>query len=593
MGVFSTSLRTHTCGELRAKNEGERVTLTGWVHSHRDHGGVIFIDLRDRFGITQIVFEPAHNQELHKEAEKIRREWVIQVEGVVRKRTPGMENPKIPTGEIEILADKLTILNKSKTPPFEIEDREKLTEETRFRYRYLDLRRPSMFKKLYFRHKAAQVVRNFLSENGFVEVETPMLVKSTPEGARDFIVPSRLHPGKFYALPQSPQLYKQILMVAGIDRYFQLARCLRDEDLRADRQPEHTQIDFEMSYVEEKDIHNLVENLMKKLFKELLGIDLETPFPRLTYKDAMLYYGSDKPDLRFDLKIVDVTDIVKDSEFSVFKSVVEKGGVVRCIAPKGEFSRKDLDDYIAFAQKNGAKGMAWMRYTEKGLESNIVKYFPEEIQQKLIERVKPEVGSVLMFIADKEKLTAEVIGKLRLKVAEDKGYIPDDPNLFKFVWIVDFPLFEWDEEKRKWEPAHHMFTMPKKEFIGKLKDDPGSVICSQFDLVLNGVELGSGSIRINDPKIQEEVMEVVGFPKEVAYERFGFLLKAFEYGAPPHGGMGLGFDRLVALMQGENDIREVIAFPKTSSGVSLIDDSPSEVTTEQLEELHIKIVKPK
>ena len=588
--MIKTALRTNSCGELSVENAGSVVTLSGWVHSYRDHGGVLFVDLRDKYGLTQVVFEPTHTPELIEDASKVRREWCIQVTGTVRKRAEGMENSNLATGSIEILADAFEVFNKSKVPPFEIDDREKINEDVRYKYRYMDLRRPNMLKKMQFRSKAAQVVRNFLSSDDFLEIETPLLVRSTPEGARDFVVPSRIHPGSFYALPQSPQLYKQILMVAGMDRYFQIARCLRDEDLRQDRQPEHTQIDLEMSYVETSDIHRVVEGMFNKLFKEMLNLDLPTTFPRMSYKDAVLYYGTDKPDLRFDVKITDVTEIVKDSDFAVFKSVAGSGGVIRCIAPKADFTRKDLDDNIVFAQKCGAKGMAWMRVTENGLESNIVKFFSEEIQKQLLEATKAEVGSVLMFIADTEKTAINVLGRLRNKIGADKELINKDE--FNLVWIVDFPLFE-KNDAGKLEPAHHMFTMPNKEWLDRIATAGEEITCTQFDLVMNGVELGSGSVRINNPEVQKAVMDVVGFNDEMAEDRFGFLLDAMKYGAPPHGGCGIGFDRLLTLMLGESDIREVIAFPKTSTASSLLDGAPSQIGLDQIMELSLKILQPK
>jgi len=587
--VIQTALRTNSCGELTVKNEGNVVTISGWVHSYRDHGGVLFIDLRDKYGITQVVFEPTNSPEIMEEASTIRREWSIQVKGAIRQRAEGMANDKLATGGIELLANELVVFNESKVPPFEIDDRIKINEDVRYKYRYLDLRRPGMLKKMQFRSKAAQVIRNFLVSDDFMEIETPLLVRSTPEGARDFVVPSRTHQGTFYALPQSPQLYKQILMVAGMDRYFQIARCLRDEDLRQDRQPEHTQIDLEMSYVDTADIHRVVEGMLNKLFKDMLNIDLPESFQQMSYKDAILYYGTDKPDLRFDMKITDVTDIVKESDFSVFKAVAGSGGKIRCIAPKAEFSRKDLDDNIKFAQKCGAKGMAWMRVTENGLESNIVKFFSEDIQKQLLEVTNAEVGSVLMFIADKEKMTASVLGRLRNKIGAEKEFIKDKTE-FKLLWIIDFPLFETNSDGIL-EPAHHMFTMPNKEWLDKINTGGEDITCTQFDLVMNGVELGSGSVRINDPKVQKAVMDVVGFDEKMAEERFGFLLEAMKYGAPPHGGCGIGFDRLLTLMLGESDIREVIAFPKTSTASSLLDGAPSEIGIEQIMELSLKVLK--
>ena len=587
--MIKTALRTNSCGELSVENEGNVVTLSGWVHSYRDHGGVLFIDLRDKYGVTQVVFEPTHTPEIMEDAAKVRREWCIQITGTVRKRAEGMANDNLATGSIELLADELEVFNKSKVPPFEIDDREKINEDVRYKYRYLDLRRPKMLKKMQFRSKANQIVRNFLVSDDFLEIETPLLVRSTPEGARDFVVPSRVHHGSFYALPQSPQLYKQILMVSGMDRYFQIARCMRDEDLRQDRQPEHTQIDLEMSYVDTNDIHTVVEGMFGKIFKGMLDIDLPVTFPHMTYKDAMLYYGTDKPDLRFDVKIADVTDIVKESDFSVFKAVAKSGGSIRCIAPKADFSRKDLDDNIKFAQNCGAKGMAWMRVTEDGLESNIVKFFSEDIQKQLLEATNAEVGSVLMFIADKEKTTVDVLGRLRNKIGADKELIRKDE--FNLVWIVDFPLFDKKEDGTL-EPAHHMFTMPNKEWLDKIDTAGDEITCTQFDLVMNGVELGSGSVRINNPEIQKAVMDVVGFDEKMAEERFGFLLDAMKYGAPPHGGCGIGFDRLLTLMLGETDIREVIAFPKTSTASSLLDGAPSQIGLDQIMELNLKVLQP-
>lgn len=580
--------RTNTCGELTKKQVGKKVSLAGWDHSRRDHGNIIFIDLRDRYGLTQIVFDPSQHEKVHALAEKLRREDVIQVTGTVRARPEGMGNPNLKTGEIEVLIEELVIFSSAETPPLEVDDRIEAGEDMRMKYRYLDLRRPIMLSRLEFRHKLTQVVRNYFSSNGFMEIETPLLVRATPEGARDYLVPSRVHTGSFYALPQSPQLYKQILMVAGVDRYFQLARCLRDEDLRKDRQPEHTQIDFEMSFVHQKDIIEYVSGLFSEIVKDRKGINLDPKkdFPILTYEESMENYGTDKPDLRFGLKLFDVTDIVKDSEFSVFQSVVAAGGIVKCINPEKDIPRKEIDSFISFCQDNGAKGMAWMRVSEKGLESNIAKYFPEEIQKKLIDKVGAKPGSVLMFIADKKKNTNEIISKLRVELGTKLNLIKEGD--LKFCWVVDFPLFDFDEDTGAWTPAHHMFSMPKEEHLPLLEKDPGKVLADLFDVVLNGVELGSGSIRISRPDIQERVMKVIGLSHDEAMKKFGFLLEAYKYGGPPHGGMGIGLDRLTALLLGLTDIREVIAFPKNKAAQCPMDGSPSTVDAAQVKELGIK-----
>ncbi|MFT4297807.1 MAG: aspartate--tRNA ligase [Candidatus Woesearchaeota archaeon] len=582
---MKTQLRTHTCGELNNKNISQEVMLAGWVHSRRDHGGVIFIDLRDRNGLTQIVFNPEFNKESHSHAEKLRREDVIIVKGKVEKRAEGMINTKIATGEIEVFISELKIVTKSETPPIEVDDNKVSNEDSRLKYRYIDLRRPQMQKNLRIRHEVCQAAREFFNNNGFLEIETPVLVRATPEGARDYIVPSRVNPGKFYALPQSPQLYKQILMVSGVDRYYQLARCMRDEDLRADRQPEHTQMDFEMSFVTEKDIMHFVEGLYKHIFKKVLNIELDD-FPVFTYKEAMDKYGIDKPDIRFDLFLKDVTEIASESDFGVFKDVVKNKGIVKCINPQADLPRKEIDALIEFTQNIGAKGMAWMRVTENGLESNIAKYFSPETQKKLINATNAKPGSILMFIADKKNKANSILAQLRLELAKKLNLI--NQNEFKFCWVVDFPLFSWDEDSKSWTPEHHMFSMPKQECLEYLEKDPGKVIGNLFDIALNGTELGSGSMRIHDPAIQERVMKVIGLTKEKANEKFGFLLDAYKYGSPMHGGMGLGLDRTVALMLGTSDIREAIAFPKNKAAECPMDESPGDVTPEQLKELHIK-----
>jgi aspartyl-tRNA synthetase len=572
-------LRDHTCGEIRIGDSGKEVSLTGWVHAVRDHGGVLFIDLRDKYGITQIVMNDL--------AQPIGREYVIQVKGKVRKRDEETYNPAIPTGEVEVYATEIKVLNKAKRIPFDIEDNINVNEEVRMKYRFLDLRRPILQNNLIFRHNAALAARKYLSKEGFIEVETPLLVRSTPEGARDYVVPSRVHPGKFYALPQSPQLYKQILMVSGVDKYFQLAKCLRDEDLRADRQPEFTQIDVEMSFPEMEDIFRTGEGIIASIVEDAAGKKIKTPFTRLSHKDALEKYGTDKPDLRYGLEIQDVTDIASESDFSVFQAVIKSGGKVKMLNPEFDLGRTELDSYIEYVQGIGGKGMAWMRVTEAGLDSNIVKYFPENVQKKLLQLAKK--GAIL-FIADKEKQALEIAGKLRQKIAADKKMYCDKE--LKFAWIIDFPLFEWNADDERWDPAHHMFTMPKEEHLKYLEDDnfhPEKVYAECYDMVLNGVELASGSLRICNPQIQAKVMKVVSYTEDEIKEKFGFLLEAFEYGAPPHGGFAIGFDRLVAMLLGYEDIREVIAFPKNKNAESALDGCPSEVKQKQLKELKLKM----
>lgn len=579
-------MRTHNCGELRKLDVKKDVKLYGWNQTRRDHGGIIFIDLRDRYGLTQVVFDPKHSKEAHSTAESFSREDVIYVEGKVRERSQGMANPNLATGDIEVLADKVRLINKAETPPIEVDDRKEANEEIRLKYRYLDLRRPCMQKRLLMRHKVISAARDYFNNHGFIEIQTPLLVKSTPEGARDYVVPSRVNPGKFYALPQSPQLYKQILMIAGCDRYYQVATCLRDEDLRADRQPEHTQFDLEMSFVSSDDVRDFVEGLYKHLSQEVLHRKLKE-FDVLTYKDSMAKYSTDKPDTRFELFTFDVTDIVAKSDFKVFKEVAEKKGMVKCINPEKDLGRNEIDGYIRHCQEElGASGMAWMRFTENGLESNIAKYFPENVKRELTERVKPKKGSIIMFIADRPKRCNEIIGRLRLKLGKDlKLY---DENDFSYAWVKDFPLFAWNEDEQRWEPEHHMFSMPKEEFVNDFEKRPADVIGDLWDLVLNGTELGSGSIRVTNPKLQERIMNFIGLSKEDANMKFGFLLEAYKYGAPVHGGMGIGVDRTVALMCGTNDIREVIAFPKNKAAECPMDSCPSEIDDLQMKELHIK-----
>ncbi len=583
--------RTHTCGDLTDQDVGKEVTLQGWVHTRRDHGGIIFIDLRDRYGLTQLRFDPKSGA-THEEAQKLRREFVVEAKGKVVPRPQGMENQKLKTGKIEVDASSLKILNTAETPPFEIDDRVEINEDARLKYRYLDLRRPMMQKNLMIRHRVAKSSRDFFDSEGFIEIETPMLAKSTPEGARDYLVPSRVHPGKFFALPQSPQLFKQLLMVAGFDRYVQVVKCFRDEDLRADRQPEFTQIDVEMSFVEVEDILSIMERLVKKIWKDVLGIDLTTPFPRIVYKDAMERYGSDKPDTRFGLELIEVGDIMKKSDFQVFKSVIEHGGIVKCINAKGcaEFSRKDIDELTAFVATYGAKGLAWAKMTDK-LESSIVKFMNEGVQKELIARTKAEKGDLLLFVADKHMVVYESLGALRKELAKRLNLI--DKSKFNFLWVYDFPLLEWSEEERRHMAVHHPFTSPKDEDVPLLEKDPGKARAKAYDLALNGVELGGGSIRIHRREVQSKIFKLLGIGAEEAKAKFGFLLEAFSFGAPPHGGIAFGLDRMAAMMTGNESIREVIAFPKNKAAQSLMDDSPSEVNPKQLKELHVEINLPK
>ena len=584
-------MRTHTCGELRLHDNKKVVALCGWNHSRRDHGGVIFIDLRDRYGLTQIVFDPSHNKRVHGEAEHLRREDVLLVKGTVRPRGKDLENQKLDTGQIEVLADDIAILSKAETPPIEVDDFKEASEEMRMKYRYLDLRRPKMQKNLLIRSKVVNAARAHLIDNNFIEIETPLLIKSTPEGARDYVVPSRVHPGQWYALPQSPQLYKQILMIAGFDRYFQFPRCLRDEDLRADRQPEHTQIDVEMSFVEPEDVFHIVEGIMKQVFKETIGYNIITPFPHLAYQEVMGMYGTDKPDIRYALHLKDVTEAVKGSSFGVFNSAIANSGVVKCVNPEIDLSRKQIDELESYCAQFGAKGLAWMRVTDKGLESSIVKFFSPAVQKEILKTTGAKNGSTLLFIADKPKHANEILSRLRQKLAHDLKLF--DPKEFKFCWIVDFPLFEWNEQDEKWDTMHHLFCMPKKEHIKFLRSDPGKVHATLYDCVVNGWELGSGSIRISDPALQEQVMEVIGYKKEEAMRRFGFLLEAYKYGGPPHGGIALGVDRIASMVLGYDDIREVIAFPKTKSAECLMDGSPGDIGEKELQELHLKVDLPK
>jgi len=583
-------LRTHTCGELTRKDETREVTLCGWTHSRRDHGGIIFIDLRDRYGLTQAVFDPHHNQETHAKAEKLKREDCIKVTGKVRYRGKGLENHNLPTGDIEIIVDELDILNSAETPPIEIDDRKEASEELRLKYRYLDLRRPIMQKHLMARHQVMKACRELLDSLGFMEIETPMLVRSTPEGARDYLVPSPFHPGKVYSLPQSPQIYKQLLMVSGLDKYYQIARCMRAEDSRADRQPEFTQIDIEMSFVDEEDVYIVGEKLFAHIMKQVKGIEIKTPFPRMSYADSLAKYGCDKPDLRFSLEHADVSEIVHKSDFAVFKSAVDKGGIVKGINAKGAgktFSRTEIDAYIAFAQSLGAAGLAWMKMAEHGLESSITKFFNEQTQKQLIAKMQAKPGDLLFFCAGEEKLVHNTMWKVRLKLGEDLNLVNKDE--FYFCWINQFPLFEWNADEEKWEAMHHIFTMPRDEDMKYLEENPGRVRGKLYDLVLNGIELCSGSIRINRPEIQERVMKVIGMTLEEAQNKFGFLINAFKYGAPPHGGFAPGLDRFVMLIEKLDNIRDVIAFPKNKNKESPMDGCPSDWSAKDLKENYLKL----
>lgn len=582
--------RTHTCGELREKNIDEYVVLNGWVDTRRDLGGIIFIEMRDRYGITQVVFEPQFDVDAHELAKSLRSEFVISVEGIVRKRPEGTENPNLPTGNIDVMVKKLVILNEAVTPPFPITDDTQASEDLRLKYRYLDLRRPSLQKNLLMRHRLYQIVRKYFDENNFVEIETPFLMKSTPEGARDFLVPSRLHKGKFYALPQSPQTYKQILMVSGFDRYFQIVRCFRDEDLRADRQPEFTQIDVEMSFVDTENIFQMMEGLMQKLFKEIWNIDLTLPLPRLSFDDAMETYGSDKPDLRFKLPMKTLNNVFQNTEFKVFQDQINKNGIITgMVAPDcGDYTRNQLDVLTDFVKKLGAGGLIWIRVKEEGLESPTVKFLSDDEQKNLIQLLEAKSGDLIFILTGPKLKTLSLMGQLRLEMARRLELIKQNSEP-KLLWVTDFPLFEWDDETKRFYAMHHPFTSPRIEDIEFMETDPHRVKARAYDLVLNGNEIAGGSIRIHNSELQSKMFKVLGISQEEAEHKFGFLMNAFKYGAPPHGGIAFGFDRLAMIFANENSIREVIAFPKTSSGISLMDDAPSTVDEEQLKELHIKI----
>ena len=582
--------RTHSCGELRLADAGREVVLMGWVQRRRDHGGLIFVDLRDRDGLTQVVFNPEVDPETHNKAGVLRDEFVLAVRGVVNPRPPEMINPNLPTGEIEVMVSELRLLNSAKTPPFELEDyRMDISEALRLKYRYLDLRRPSVMKNILFRHHAAQVVRQFLNGQGFIEVETPILTKSTPEGARDYLVPSRVQPGHFFALPQSPQLFKQLLMIGGLDRYYQLCRCFRDEDLRADRQPEFTQIDLEMAFITEADVYQVVEGLMAALFRELLGVEAPLPFPRLTYRECLDRFGLDRPDLRFGLELQDLTDLVRDTQFRQFREVVEQGGVVKALNGPGlsRLSRKELDEIIDLAGVYGARGLAWVKIQKDGWQSPLAKYFPESVKDAVNLRLAAREGDLILLVADAPLAACTALGQVRLHLGQKEGLIREEVH--RLVWVSDFPLMEYDAGLGRWVPMHHPFTAPVDADVPLLATDPGQVRARAYDLVLNGVEIGGGSIRINRRDIQQQVFQTLGISPVEAEEKFGFLLEALEYGAPPHGGVAFGFDRLVAIFCGAKSIREVIAFPKTQKAACLVTKAPSRVDPEQLLELGLRL----
>ncbi|GBU82530.1 aspartate--tRNA ligase [Staphylococcus aureus] len=585
------SKRTTYCGLVTEAFLGQEITLKGWVNNRRDLGGLIFVDLRDREGIVQVVFNPAFSEEALKIAETVRSEYVVEVQGTVTKRDPETVNPKIKTGQVEVQVTNIKVINKSETPPFSInEENVNVDENIRLKYRYLDLRRQELAQTFKMRHQITRSIRQYLDDEGFFDIETPVLTKSTPEGARDYLVPSRVHDGEFYALPQSPQLFKQLLMISGFDKYYQIVKCFRDEDLRADRQPEFTQVDIEMSFVDQEDVMQMGEEMLKKVVKEVKGVEINGAFPRMTYKEAMRRYGSDKPDTRFEMELIDVSQLGRDMDFKVFKDTVENDGEIKAIVAKGaaeQYTRKDMDALTEFVNIYGAKGLAWVKVVEDGLTGPIGRFFETENVETLLTLTGAEAGDLVMFVADKPNVVAQSLGALRVKLAKELGLI--DGTKLNFLWVTDWPLLEYDEDAKRYVAAHHPFTSPKEADIAKLGTAPEEAEANAYDIVLNGYELGGGSIRIHDGELQEKMFEVLGFTKEQAQEQFGFLLDAFKYGAPPHGGIALGLDRLVMLLTNRTNLRDTIAFPKTASATCLLTNAPGEVSDKQLEELSLRI----